>query len=96
MKYHLAALLIFSFCFLINRSEYIACCSITLRSKHFFSDHRRCYVQLIFVVDYLKDPLTTYPKTENKLIRNFKKGDHVMISVLLQMAALSNAREVLK
>ena len=35
MKYHLAALLILSFCFLINRSTYIACCSITLHSKFF-------------------------------------------------------------
>jgi len=57
---------------LINRSTYIACCSIILNSKHFFSNHGRCYVQLIFVVDYLKNPHNTYQKMEYKLVRNFK------------------------
>lgn len=72
MKYYLVALIIFSF-LLLDKSFYLdslLLCHTTF--KTFFSTHGLCYVQLIFVVDYLKNPHNAYQKMENKLVSNFK------------------------
>ena len=95
MKYHLAALLIFSF-LLLDKSFYLYSLLLYHTAfKTFFSNPAD--VMLIDLrCGFLKNPHNTYQKVENKLVRNPNKVIKLSFPVLLQIAAVCTARKVLK